>query len=366
MEWIKLVAGLLALAASGCVTVEGSANETAAEPSAVLDCRVMAATGDMAALLRGSGELVMVGGGVELLHSTDLGVSWRREELEPRCGWPDVAELNGRLLISCSKLKAPGRLLVMAENPSGGWSAPIEVDAGADLIIDTHLQVMPDGEVILFATHIDRPKDLDDAVYTVRFYRSGDGGASWSDGEKVVGGRRGRHLEDTRSVRLGDGSVLLAYELETAEAAPSEVRQLRSTDRGRTWCEDGVIWGGADIEPGGYVLFADGELWFIASSDERAGGGSYDRASILMRRSVDDGRSWTEAEVLVESEDQISFGGVVLPGDEIILPSLRHYTERKHRELSIYVVGRDPSRGARCASPPISTDGFEGGRDREW
>jgi hypothetical protein len=186
LDWIKVVAGLLVLAASGCVTVEVSANETAAEPSAVLDCRVMAATGDMAALLRGSGELVMVGGGVELLHSTDLGVSWRREDLELSCSWPDVAESKGRLLISCAKPKPPGRLLVMAEDPDGGWAAPVEVDGGADLFIDTHLQVLPDGEVILFATHIDRPKGLDDAVYTVRLYRSGDGGASWSDGEKVV------------------------------------------------------------------------------------------------------------------------------------------------------------------------------------
>lgn len=361
-----MIAGLLVLAAPGCVAAEVSKKEPAVESSAALDCRVTAATGDVAALLRGSGELVMVGGRVELLHSMDLGVSWRREELELSCGWPDVAELDGRLLISCSKLKAPGRLLVMAEDPSGGWSAPIEVDAGTDLFIDTHLQVLPGGELILFATQIDRPEDLESGVYTVQLYRSGDGGVTWSDGKTVVSGRRGCHIEDTRSVQLGDGSVLLAYESEKAEAAPSEVHQLRSTDRGRTWSEERVIWGGADIEPGGYVLFADGELWFIASSDERAGGGSYDRAMILMRRSMDDGRSWTAAEVLVENEDQISFGGVVLPGDEIILPSLRHYTEREHRELSIYVVGRGPGQGARCASPPISTDGFEGGLDRQW
>ena len=361
-----MVAGLLVLAAPGCVAAEVSEKEPAAESFAALDCRVMAATGDVAALLRGSGELVMVGGRVELLHSMDLGVSWRREELELNCGWPDVAELDGRLLISCSKLKAPGRLLVMTEDPSGGWSAPIEVDAGADLLIDTHLQVLPGGELILFATRIDRSEDLESGVYMVQLYRSGDGGVTWSDGETVVTGRRGRHIEDTRSVYIGDGSVLLAYESEKAEGAPSKVRQLRSVDGGRTWSEEGVIWGGADVEPGGYVLFADGELWFIASSDERAGGGSYDRAMILMRRSMDNGRTWTTAEVIVGSEDQISFGGVVLPGDEIILPSLRHYTERKHRELSVYVVGRDPSRGARCASPPISTDGFEDELGPQW
>jgi hypothetical protein len=366
VNWIKFVAGLLVFAAPGCVTAEVSTREPTAEPSTALDCRVTAATGDVAALLRRSGELVIVGGRVELLHSVDLGVSWRREELDLRCGWPDVAEVGGRLLISCSKPKAPGRLLVMAEDPDGGWSAPIEVDAGADLFIDTHLQVLPGGEVILFATRIDRPENLDRGVYTVSLYRSRDGGVTWSDGVTVVSGRRGRHIEDTRSVQLGDGSVLLAYESERAEGAPSKVRQLRSIDRGRTWSDDGVIWRGADVEPGGYVLFADGELWFIASSDERAGGGSYDRAMILMRRSMDNGRSWTAAEVLVGSEDQVSFGGVVLLGDEIILPSLRHYTERNHRGLSVYVVGRDPTQGARCASPPISTDGFENGLGPRW
>jgi len=366
VDGLKLVAGLLVLVAVGCAATEVSAMQAAAEPSADPDCRLAAATGDLAALLRESGELVMVGGTVELLHSTDLGVSWRREEMELDCAWPDLAEVNGRLLISCSSRKAPGRLLVLAEIPDGGWTAPVEVDADADRFIDTHLQALPDGELILFATQIDRHDDLDDAVYTVRMYRSRDGGVVWSAGETVVKGRRGRHLEDTRSVLLEGGSVLLAYESEKAEGAPSKVRQLRSTDGGRSWSRDGVIWAGADVEPGGYVLFGDGELWFVASSDERAGGGSYDRASILMRRSMNGGRSWTEPEVLVETEDQLSFGGVVLPGDDVILPSLRHYTGRKPRGLSLYVVGRDPSEGSRCASPPISTEGFENGLDSQW
>lgn len=365
MDGLKLVVGSLVLAAVGCVAPV-SAMQAGAEAPIISDCRVSAATGDLAALLRGSGELVMVGGNVDLLHSRDLGASWRREALGLDCGWPDVAEVGGRLLISCSSRRAPGRLLVTAESPDGSWTAPVEVDAGADLFIDTHLQVLPNGELILFATQIDRPEDLDDAVYTVRVYRSRDGGLVWSAGETVVKGRRGRHLEDTRSIVLEDGSVLLAYEMEKAEGKPSKVRQLRSTDGGRSWSRYGAIWGGADVEPGGYVLFGDGELWFVASSDERAGGGSYDRASILMRRSVDGGRSWTDPEVLVEIEDQLSFGGVVLPGDEIILPSLRHYTGHQHRGLSLYLVGRDPNNGWRCASPPISIEGFENGLGPEW
>jgi len=57
---------------------------------------------------------------------------------------------------------------------------------------------------------------------------------------------------------------------------------------------------------------------------------------------------------------------VVLPGDEILLPSLRHYNERKRRQLSLYVVNRDRTHGARCASVPISADSFEGGLGPQW
>jgi hypothetical protein len=330
------------------------------------DCRVARATGDVAAVLRDSGELVIVGGGVELLRSTDLGQSWNREVVPVSCRWPDVAEIGGRLLVSCSERGAQGRLLVITEQAGRGWSAPVAVDATTDLMIDTNLQPLPGGSVLLFATHIDRADDLDNAVYTVRVYRSGAGGDDWSGAEAVAVGRRGEHLEDTRSALIDDGSLLLAYEVETAEAAPSQIHQRRSLDGGRSWSSESVIWSGADTEPGGYLLFPDGELWFVASSDERAGGGSYDRASILMRRSGDGGHSWTAPEVLVDREDQISFGGVVLPGGEVLLPSLRHYNERRNRQLSLYVVDRDPTNGARCASTPISADGFETGLGPQW
>ncbi len=171
---------------AGCA----STGQVAAPPSVTAapapDCRVARATGDVAVVLRESGELVIVGGGVELLRSTDLGQSWRREVLPVKCSWPDVVEIGGRLLVSCSEPRAPGRLLVITEQAGRGWSAPVVVDATTDLIIDTNLQLLPGGSVLLFATHIDRADDLDNAVYTVRVYRSGDAGR-----QLVRGGGRG-------------------------------------------------------------------------------------------------------------------------------------------------------------------------------
>lgn len=356
--------GILAASMLACASTEGgrtSAGTAASAPPVAPDCRVVRASGDVAVLRRASDELVVVGGGVELLRSADLGQSWRREGLPVTCRWPGVAEVNGRLLVSCSEARPPGRLLVLAEDRDGSWGPPIAVDTAAELLIDTTLQRISDSQIVLFATHVDRREDLDDSVYTIRAYRSADGGSTWSTWVPVVSGRRGEHLEDSRSQLLGTGELLLAWERETVEGGGSELVQLRSLDSGRSWERPEVIWRGGDVEPGGYLQFADGELWFIASSDELAGGGSYDTASILARGSWDGGRTWSPPQVLVDRENQLSFGGVVLPGDEVLLASLRFYRDRHRRQLSLYLVDRDGSGPARCAIANLSQDGFERG-----
>jgi hypothetical protein len=350
---------------SGCASTDVSPPSTSVEPTAP-DCKVAPASGDVEAILRANGELVIVGGAVELLRSSDSGRSWRREEIPVRCKWPSVAEVGDRLLVSCSEQRPPGSLLVLGQERGGAYRVRVEVDASPEIFIDTHLQALPGGELLLFATHVDRPENLTEAVYTVQVYRSGDRGLSWSRPEPLVVGRRGEHIEDTRAVVLPDGALLVAFEVEKTESAPSTVRQLRSADGGRTWSRPATIWDGGDVEPGGYVLFDDGELWFVASSDELAGGGSYRRALILNRRSTDDGWSWSAPEVLVDREDQLSYGGVVLPGGEILLPSVRHFKDRSRRQLSLYLVDRDPTTGAWCASPPLTQDGFENGLGDQW
>lgn len=338
---------MLSVAALGCVGT--AARRPSAPPAAPNGCRIARTSGDVAVLRRASGELVIAAGGVELLRSPDLGASWRREELPVQCRWPDVAEIGGRLVVSCATPEAPGRLLIVSNDVSGGRNDLLEAAATDGIFIDTDLLPLLDGSVLLFATEIDRPDDLEAAVYRIEVRRSSDGGATWSAPTTVAADPRGVRLEDSRTVVLDDGSVLLAVERETVERGPSTVVQLRSLDGGRTWSDETVLWQGGDVEPGGYVRFDDGELWFIASSDERAGGGSYDRAEILVRRSFDGGATWSEPELLIDREDQLSFGGVVLPDGDVLLASVRHYS-RPRRLLALYVVGRSPGAGARCAT----------------
>lgn len=355
-----------AAALSAAVLAAAPAPATGDQGRPPADCRVADASGDVAVVTRTSGEVVIAGGSVELLRSDDRGRSWRRDPVASRCGWPGIAEVGGRLMVSCSERRGDRRLLVIVERADAGWSDPLAVDATRELLIDTGLQPVGEREVLLLATHLDRPDDRDDAVYTIRAYRSADGGGSWSGPAVVVRGPRGLHIEDPRTILLGDGTLLLAYELEPAEGGVSTVVQRRSSDGGRSWSEPVEIWGGADVEPGGYVRFDDGGLWFVASTDQLAGGGSYDRASILVRRSSDDGRSWSAPEPAVAVEDQLSFGGAALPGGEVLLPSVRRYSDRDRRELAVYRVRRDLAGGAGCASPPISSDGFEDGPPSRW
>ena len=356
-------ASALALLAAGCASGPGGPPPP---PARSADCTIAPVLGDVSVVLRDSGELVVTGSARGLLLSTDLGRRWSEQPLPVDCRWPDLAEIGGRLLVSCAEPRAPARLLVLAESAGGGWQDPAVVATTDELLIDTCLQPIASTEVLLFATHVDRPRDLDDAVYTVGQYRSLDGGATWSEAVVVAEGRRGQHLEDTRSVRLGDGSLLLLHEVEDIEGEPSVLVQRRSLDGGVTWSPPEVVWSGSDLEPGGYLRFPDGELWLVASSDRVAGGGSYERAIIEARRSRDGGAGWSGPRVLVAAPDQLSFGGVALPDDEVLLASVRWFTRPQRRSVAIYVVPRAGRGGWRCALDTLFTDDFEDRASGQW
>lgn len=356
-------AAAIALLAVGCASSRGVPPQAPARPA---DCIVAPALGDVAALRRASGELVVTGSTRGLLVSTDLGHRWAARPLPVDCRWSDLVEFGGRLLQSCAEPRPPARLLVLAEAGDGGWQGPVVVDTTRELLIDTCLQPIAAAEVLLFATHVDRPRDLDDAVYTVRQYRSLDGGSTWSEPRVVVVGKRGHHLEDTRSIRLDDGSLLLLNEVERREGRRSVLVQRRSVDGGATWTPPEVVWRGSDLEPGGYVVLPGGELWLVASSDRAAGGGSYGRAIIEARTSRDRGVTWSEPFVLVGEEDQLSFGGVPLPGGEVLVPSVRRFDRPDRRSLALYVVAGDGSGSWRCAVDEMFSDGFEDAGAGQW
>lgn len=359
---------LLALVWACAPSVPTTTDNTSTEPpDRDRSCEIEPALGDVVAVPMPLGEIMIVGGNLHVLKSTDGAHSFVREDGPIECWWPGGAFVGESLLISCAERKAPHRLLILSRQPDGNWAAPKEVDSSSELLIDTGLQPLRNQEILLLATHVDFPSDFDRAVYTIRTYRSFDGGVTWKREKNAKTGPRGVHLEDPRTVVLPDGDLLMAWEREEREGGRSSILQMRSNDGGRTWMSPQVLWsGGGDTEPGGYLLFPDGELWFIASSDEIAGGGSYARAIIMVRSSIDGGRTWSKPRVLVGSEDQISFGGILLPDGDVLLPSLRHYSRARERSLALYVVESGVGDGYRCAVQDIFSDDFERGSANQW
>jgi hypothetical protein len=312
---------------------------------------------DVAAASLSSGDLVLIAGGLAVARSADNGRSFVITQGPVDCQWPGVDAVGDRLYLACVEADVTNRLLFLVSEDGGRrFEPPEELVSSRHALIDVELVALSDGHLLVLVSEVDGPANRNAARYRIRAFRSADGGESWEDGGVVVEGLFGVNIEDTRAVWLGGDDILLAYEYELREGGVSAIRQLRSRDGGESWGEETGLWGGhpsADLEPGGFMRFDDGELWFVASTDEQAGGGSYGRATIRRVVSQDGGHSWSEPETLVDQEDQISFGAVMLATGEIALPSLRFYQIYRERALYLYLVDREAPGEFHCATESV-------------
>jgi hypothetical protein len=348
-----LAAGIAGLA--GCASTGPRQIRTSPSPQ-LQSCRVLEAKGDTAAVRLGSGELVLVASGLIVARSVDHGRSFTVEPGPADCDWPGVDAVDDRLFIACVEEDDASRLIFMASD-DGGWhfEPPVELVSSSHPLIDVELVALGSERLLVVVSEVFGPANRNAARYRLRSFSSPDGGASWRDGGVVFDGLFGVNLEDTRALWLGGDDVLLAFEYEVQEGGRSAIRQLRSRDGGQSWGDETGLWGGgpaADLEPGGYLRFGDGELWFVASTDEEAGEGSYSRAAIRRIVSHDGGYSWSAPTTMVDEEDQISFGAVELATGEIALPSLRFFRRYRDRAVYLYVVDRHAPGEFRCVTEP--------------
>lgn len=238
----------------------------------------------------------------------------------------------------------------------GAWVAAL---SSPEKLIDTELVALGGGGLVLFVSEVVGPANSNEGQYSVRCLYSGDGGVTWQLRSTPVAGPRGVNIEDPRAVLLKDGLMVLAYEWEEHEGRPSEIRYLRSPDGGGSWGSGGRLLPEVvgDLEPGGFAEVGD-ELWFVASSDHEAPGGSYAGAKIVLIRSADLGRSWSRPEVVVSEPGQVSMGAIVLPST-VLMPSLREYTSLRRRSLAIYRVDSIGRWRVPCVEGAVFGDGFE-------
>lgn len=300
------------------------------------ECHLALVRGDVSGALSAQGEVVLVAHGPGVLRSEDGGETFEKVAGPQYMLWPSVANDGSRMWVSWVHKVAPSTVVVAALGTNLGLKVPVMESSRA--LIDTELVALGGGRLLLFVTEVDGSPNSNNAVYTIHCHMSATGGVTWAPRSVVVKGPLGVNLEDARAVVLRSGQVLLAFEWEEEEGGESEIMTVQSDDKGATWSQPSLLWGGkaADREPGGFGWIGD-ELWFVASTDESSPGRSYDGATISLIRSRDGGRSWSRPVLLIDEPNQLAMGLVVVD-DAVILPSIRRYNEREKRYVALYRI----------------------------
>lgn len=166
-----------------------------------------------------------------------------------------------------------------SDDDARSWSGPIAASAGA-----SDREVLgTDGAGVWVAL---KTSDVD-----VRFSRSTDNGATWSDLEAVLHGPDGR-IEGAR-VRSAGATWIAAWSISgVGDTDQGVVAFARSSDGGKTWGTPTIVSTGADSGRLGFALDTDGDGTWIAMLAD---------AGVRFVRSSDDGRNWSVPPAVVAS-----------------------------------------------------------------
>jgi hypothetical protein len=363
MSWWRRAPAVLvtlvgAAVGGGCVGL-GVRQEPPDRPLVVTgDCWLAGVAGDTRGVVTADRRVVLAGEGLGIVQSRDGGRTFVRTRVGSVLHWPSLASEGTRVWVATVRQDVSGaQVVVGALGESIGLWVPVVTSPAR--FIDTELAVCDDGLLILLATEVFGPANTNEGVYSVRCFRSEDGGLTWTEAGSPVVGPKGVNVEDTRLAVLDHHTLLLAYEWEIREGQPSEIRMQRSNDGGFSWAPAGNLMDNqvADLEPGGFAVVG-GDLWFVASSDHASPGVSYEGARIYLVRSFDRGSSWTRPEILIGETGQLSMGALVVD-DAVLLPSLRSYGSVRRRSLALYRVDAVGRWRVPCVAGAIFDDGFE-------
>ncbi|MEM9598225.1 MAG: sialidase family protein [Acidobacteriota bacterium] len=342
-------------------------------------CRLGRVLGDAEIGFGPQGESLIASAGLQWLRPQGSPPPIRRK-LGPTSWWPALGVDGRRVLLAAGVVgkrgsrAEPHKLVLLESNNLGEtFDRPRLIERSKRWLIDPELLKLRNGMWLLFFTEVNGEANSNRATYTVRLFASVDDGKSWKQRARPLRGPKGVNIEDAQAVEVEDGTVLLVYEHETKDRGASTLRQIRSTDRGKTWSKPTTVWDdvpGADVEPGGYLRFDDGELWLVASTDEDAVGGSYGRAVVKRKVSRDGGKTWGDKKTLIDLQDQIALQAFETPSGKVGLLTLRFYGDfeaESFRTLYRYHLDRDAPPGVfECTVEEVFASGFEDGGLEAW
>ena len=227
--------------------------------------------GRIAVVLRGGGAHVGVGGRLDMVFSSDEGLSWTEptvvvdtpvDDRNPAFG----QALDGTLVVAFvqnSNYDEQGRYspdefnrpitLWVTRSPDGGgtWSKPVRI--ATPHFIHTspfgRMLTLPDASMLMSVYGgSDRGKDQSD------LYRSTDHGNTWKKYASL-----GQQFNETALLRLPSGKILAAMR----RRDPQDVSITESSDGGRTWSIAARLTP-AEVHPADLCLLADGRVLLTA------------------------------------------------------------------------------------------------------
>jgi hypothetical protein len=315
-----------------------------------------------------TGDVIVVGQGLQIFHSADGGVIYSDRQIGTEGSWPSIAFRGTDLFVVAGRWGTPNEIFLLHSLDGGAsFAEPRTVYSSIpNQLIDPELLVLRNGRLVVFATEIFTPPG-GGAAFTIHVFQSDDDGWSWEQlPDAVVGPPAPPAIEDAKAIELANGDLLLAYEVEKVDLAASRIEQVRSRDGGLTWEDPTVIWEdvpGSDNEVGGYLQLGPDEIWILVSTDEDSVK-TYANAVVRRKVSTDGGSSWGDKVTLVDELDQIVFGGAVTPWGMIMLATVRWWSTPP-RVLYVYHVDPQVPGTWTCLSA-IFADGFESGDTASW
>lgn len=148
---------------------------------------------------------------------------------------------------------------------------------------------------------------------TSTYYKnSTDNGTTWSTA--IVIDNNGKAVGDPRIIALSSSIIMTA--VEENQAGGSDIIVKRSTDGGKTWAADYVLFGSGntnDHEPGSFIDMGSGTVIYVVSKDD--GTGCCDANVMKMKISTDWGATWGD-EIFVKTLPEYNghTGGIEIGG----------------------------------------------------
>lgn len=200
---------------------------------------------------------------------------------------------SGRLLAMACAPDVPSPVTVYASDTNGVTWSTLSTLSGAYLGNPGVLNNLPTNTAIIVVSD-----PTDGAQGSIKFFRSTNGGATWTLAQTMDGNRP---FFDPQNYAFGAGTyqrgklLMLGSLMQPSSITPLQL--FSSTDGGVTWTASTFIYGGQTSYPVGTPLLTDGGFWYIGSGTEF----QLDSTrlwSMTIKLSSDYGATWTKSDVI--------------------------------------------------------------------